>query len=66
MYIPKWVMMVQEHPEFTEENMRELLVAAYVLGVFNKDLFEDSIRRVDKYQDGVVAVQSFLRFLLEE
>lgn len=66
MYIPKRVMTVQGHPEFTEEIMRELLVAAYASGVFDKYLFEDSIRRVDKYQDGVVVAQAFLRFLLEE
>jgi len=66
MYIPKRVMTVQGHPEFTEEIMRELLVSAYASGFFDKDLFEDSIRRVDKYQDGVVVAQAFLRFLLEE
>jgi GMP synthase-like glutamine amidotransferase len=66
MYIPKRVMTVQGHPEFTEEIMRELLVTAYASGIFDKDLFEDSIRRVDKYQDGVVVAQAFLKFLLEE
>jgi len=66
MYIPKRVMTVQGHPEFTEEIMRELLVSAYASGFFDKDLFEDSIRRVDKYQDGVVVAQAFLRFLLED
>jgi hypothetical protein len=66
MYIPKRVMTVQGHPEFTEEIMRELLDSAYASGFFDKDLFEDSIKRVDKYQDGVVVAQAFLRFLLEE
>ena len=66
MYIPKRVMTVQGHPEFTEEIMRELLVSAYASGFFDKDSFEDSIRRVDKYQDGVVVAQAFLRFLLED
>jgi hypothetical protein len=40
-------MTVQGHPEFTAEIMRELLGKAYFSGVLNKDLFEDSIRRVD-------------------
>ena len=66
MYIPKRVMTVQGHPEFTEEIMRELLDAAYASGLFDQDLFEDSVRRVDKYQDGVVVAQAFLRFLLED
>jgi GMP synthase-like glutamine amidotransferase len=66
MYIPKRVMTVQGHPEFTEEIMRELLVTAHASGAFDKDLFEDSMKRVDKYQDGVVVAQAFLRFLLEE
>jgi len=66
MYIPKRVMTVQGHPEFTEEILREHLVAAHASGLFDRDLFEDSIRRVDKYQDGVVVAQAFLRFLLEK
>jgi GMP synthase-like glutamine amidotransferase len=66
MYIPKRVMTVQGHPEFTEEIMRELLVSAHASGFFDEDLFEDSMRRVDKYQDGVVVAQAFLRFLLED
>ena len=65
-YIPKRVLTVQGHPEFTEEIMRELLDRAYASGLFDKDIFEDSIKRVDKYQDGVVVAQAFLRFLLEE
>ena len=65
-YIPKRVLTVQGHREFTEEIMRELLDRAYVSGLFDKDIFEDSIKRVDKYQDGVVVAQAFLRFLLEE
>jgi GMP synthase-like glutamine amidotransferase len=65
MYIPKRVLTVQGHPEFTEDIMRELLVMAYASGLFDKELFEDSIKRVGKYQDGVVVAQAFLRFLLE-
>jgi len=66
MYIPKRVMTVQGHPEFTEEIMGELLDTAYASGFFDKNLFDDSMKRVDKYQDGVVVAQAFLKFLLEE
>lgn len=66
MYIPKRVMTVQGHPEFTEEIMRDLLDTAYASGLFDKDVFEEAMKRVDTYQDEVVVAQAFLRFLLEE
>jgi hypothetical protein len=66
MHIPKRVMTIQGHPEFTEEIMRELLNRAYAMGFFDKKLFKESMAKVDKYQDGVVVAQAFLRFLLEE
>lgn len=65
MYIAKRLITVQGHPEFNEEIVRELLLARHSIGVFDDATFEDAIRRVDKYQDGVVVAQAFLRFLLE-
>jgi hypothetical protein len=59
-------MTVQGHPEFTEEIMRDLLDTAYASGLFDKDVFEEAMKRVDTYQDEVVVAQAFLRFLLEE
>ena len=65
-YIPKRVLTVQGHPEFTEEIMKELLVMAHASGLFDKELFEDSMRRVDKYQDGVMVLQAFLRLFFKD
>ena len=65
MYIPARLITVQGHPEFNEEIMREILGSRHALGIFDDATFEDAIARVDKYQDGVVVSQAFLKFLLE-
>jgi GMP synthase-like glutamine amidotransferase len=65
MYIAKRLITVQGHPEFNEEIMRELLTARHELGILDDETFSDAMSRVDKYQDGVVVAQAFLRFLLE-
>jgi GMP synthase-like glutamine amidotransferase len=65
MYTAKRLITVQGHPEFDEEIVRELLEARHELGIFDDDTFADAVSRVDKYQDGVVVAQAFLRFLLE-
>ena len=66
MYAAKRFITVQGHPEFTEEIAREILKARYAQGIFDEAMFKDAIGRVDRYQDGVVVSQTFLRFLLEE
>ena len=65
MYIPKRLITVQGHPEFNEGIVKELLITRHGQGVFNDELFEDSMARVEKYHDGVVVAQAFLKFLLE-
>lgn len=65
MYIPKLLITVQGHPEFNEDIVRELLVARHGSGIFNDEMFQDAIGRVDKDQDGIVVAQAFLRFVLE-
>jgi GMP synthase-like glutamine amidotransferase len=65
MYIPKRLITVQGHPEFNEEIVRELLISRHRAGIFDDEVFEDTMARVDKYQDGVVVAKAFLRFLLE-
>lgn len=65
MYVPKRFITVQGHPEFTEEIVRELLEVRHKTGVFDETVYKDAMDRVDKYQDGVVVAQAFLRFLLE-
>ncbi|KAL9125137.1 MAG: hypothetical protein Q9217_005613 [Psora testacea] len=65
MYIPKRLITVQGHPEFTEEIVRELLVARHEQGIFDDDVFDDAIGRVADEQDGVLVAAAFLRFLRE-
>lgn len=65
MYAARRLITVQGHPEFNEGIVRELLEARHASGVFDDELFEDAMARVDKYQDGVVVAQAFLKFLLE-
>lgn len=65
MYIAKRLITVQGHPEFNEEIIREILTMRHEAGVFDDATFEDGMGRADKYQDGVVVAQAFLRFLLE-
>ncbi|KAN0096132.1 class I glutamine amidotransferase-like protein [Hyaloscypha variabilis] len=65
MYIPKRLITIQGHPEFNEEIVRELLVFRHQQKIFDDEVFEDAMARVDKYQDGVVVAKAFLKFLLE-
>jgi GMP synthase-like glutamine amidotransferase len=65
MYIPQRLITVQGHPEFNEDIVREILIARHGSGIFDDEMFKDSMARVDKYQDGVAVSQAFLRFLLE-
>jgi GMP synthase-like glutamine amidotransferase len=65
MYVPKRLITVQGHPEFNEEIMRELLNARHDAGIFDDEIFEDGMGKVDKYHDGVVVSEAFLKFLLE-
>lgn len=46
--------------------MREIVKLRHSTGLFTDDMEKDAIERVDRYQDGVVVAQTFLKFLLEE
>lgn len=65
MYIPKKVITVQGHPEFTEEIVAELLANRRRLGIFSDEIYEEAMTRVGKPQDGVLVAQAFLKFLME-
>ena len=64
MYISKRLITVQGHPEFNEEIMREVLNVRHKAGVFDLEMYNEGIRNVDKYHDGVVVAATFLKFLL--
>lgn len=66
MYISKRVITVQGHPEFNEYIMRKILAARHASGLFGKEMYDDTTRRADRYHDGVVVAEGFLRFLLED
>ncbi|EHK98421.1 putative glutamine amidotransferase-like protein C13C5.04 [Glarea lozoyensis 74030] len=66
MYIEKRIITVQGHPEFTGEIMRTLMKLRHEMGLFNKAEYEESIERADKYQDGVIVAEAFLKFLLND
>lgn len=66
MYIAKRLITVQGHPEFNEEIMREILKARHASGLFGKEMYDDTTSRADRYHDGVLIAQAFLRFLLDD
>lgn len=66
MYIPRRLLTVQGHPEFTEEIMTEILEARNAMGVFDDAAFADAMLRVVKPHDGLVVSKAFLRFLLDD
>ena len=65
MYIPKKLITVQGHPEFTEEIEEELIRTRHEQLIFDQKLYEDAMARVGQEQDGVLVAQGFLKFLLE-
>jgi len=65
MYVPKKVITVEGHPEFTEEIVRELLTKRREQGVFNEEVFRDAMGRVGIPHDGVLIAEAFLKFLMD-
>ncbi len=65
MYIPKRVITLQGHPEFTAEIMAELLGKRHGQKIFSDEVYGEAMARVGRPQDGVLIAQAFLRFLME-
>ena len=63
MYIPRRMIAVQGHPEFTESMVREILQLRHDGGIIADGVFEDAMSRVADKHDGVAIAQAFLRFL---
>ncbi|MCJ1275688.1 hypothetical protein MMC21_003491 [Puttea exsequens] len=66
MYIPKKVITVQGHPEFTSEIVAVILESRYKLGVFTDEIYEEAKTRLDDPHDGVLVAQVFLKFIMEK
>jgi hypothetical protein len=65
MYIPKRMISVQGHPEFTEDMVSAILKTRHDGGIIGDGLFEDAMNRVGDDHDGVAIAQAFMRFLRE-
>ena len=65
MYVPRRMISVQGHPEYTEEMVREILDWFQANDAIDGDILADSLRRVGHRNDGVEIAKSFLRFLQE-
>ncbi|KAI0841409.1 class I glutamine amidotransferase-like protein [Hypoxylon sp. FL0890] len=65
MYVPRRLVTVQGHPEFTGDMVREILEMRRYGGIIGQDIFEDGMRRVNNKHDGVAVARAFLRFLRE-
>jgi len=66
MYMPKKVITVQGHPEFTEAIMQELLKTRRAQNIFDEGTYQDAMARSARPHDAVVVAKAFLKFLLEE
>ena len=66
MYIPKKVITVQGHPEFTDEIVAVIMQYRRKQGIFSDEIYEEAMTRVGEAHDGVVVAQAFLKFLMEE
>lgn len=66
MYVPKKLITVEGHPEFTREIVTMILEKRRGQGVFGEEDYRDGLSRVDKPHDGVMIASAFLRFLLDD
>ncbi|KAL8756380.1 MAG: hypothetical protein Q9184_004521 [Pyrenodesmia sp. 2 TL-2023] len=66
MFVPRRVMTVQGHPEFTEEILVEILEVRHEQGVFGDQMYEEAMKRVGRRHDGVMVGKRFVEFLLDK
>ena len=65
MYVKNRLITVQGHPEFNGEVVSELLQRRHDQGIFNDEMYDEGMSRVQKQHDGTAVGAAFLRFLLE-
>lgn len=66
MFVPRRVMTVQGHPEFTEEILVEILEVRHKQGVFGDEIYDEAMKRVGRRHDGVMVGKRFVDFLLDK
>ncbi|KAL2132653.1 hypothetical protein VTI74DRAFT_3558 [Chaetomium olivicolor] len=64
--VPKKVITVQGHPEFTEDIMREILELRHESGLLTDEVYQSGMERNGDHHDGVFMAQVFVRFLQEQ
>ncbi|KAL2887087.1 putative glutamine amidotransferase-like proteinC13C5.04 [Ceratocystis lukuohia] len=57
---------VQGHPEFTPALVTEVVEARHSRGIFDDDMYQDAMKRINDPQDGVAIAKAFIRFLRNE
>ena len=66
MYVPKSLITVQGHPEFTKEILDELVRVRHEQKIFDDELYRSALTRVGDEHDGVVVAQGFLKFVMDD
>lgn len=65
MFVPRRILTVQGHPEFTEEILVEILEVRHEQGVFGDEIYEEAMGRVGRGHDGLMVGRKFVEFLME-
>ena len=65
LYIPRQLITVQGHPEYTSFIMGELLQIRHHNGIIADRPFKDAMTRATRKHDGVAVARAFLRLLQE-
>ena len=65
MYVPRKLISVQGHPEFTQEIVEEILEWRAERGLLDRKVFADGMSRAGEQHDGLDVFAAFLRFMLE-
>lgn len=64
-YWPKRVLSVQGHPEYNEDIMSCLLEARHENGMFDDQLYNDGLSRVNNPHDGALIAKVMAKFILD-
>jgi GMP synthase-like glutamine amidotransferase len=65
LYFPQRVLSVQGHPEYNEGIMSCLLKARHDNGIFDDELYNDGLSRVDNFHDGRLIARVMAKFMLD-
>ena len=66
MYVPRRLISVQGHPEFTSEIVSEILELRHNKGMFSDDVYRGGMDRVNNHHDGILIGKAFLKFCRDQ